>query len=256
MWGIQQARSWEEDENTDIAEGYLVGRRENYRGATGKLISAQPQWFRHRAQLLWTLEGARVGTGAWHFFHCGCLLDWTGLDWAGLGSVQLRGSLEQNTTKGTWEANFKEVWDDAWDKQLLSMCSTHQSPRYVWDLSKKGESAASASVDPHIPIAGVAEWPTSLDHILGFRGSLPHDWRACVPTRKWTCYTHVQLLQRGTATEIPMLNLGCRCEHILHSRFSHWSLPLSPIFPAGISCGGWICTKSASGDHTYNRHSY
>lgn len=170
MWGIQQARSWEEDENTDIAEGYLVGRRENYRGATGKLISAQPQWFRHRAQLLWTLEGARVGTGAWHFFHCGCLLDWTGLDWAGLGSVQLRGSLEQNTTKGTWEANFKEVWDDAWDKQLLSMCSTHQSSRYVWDLSKKGESAASASVDPHIPIAGVAEWPTSLDHILGFVG--------------------------------------------------------------------------------------
>lgn len=180
----------------------------------------------------------------------------TGLDWAGLGSMQLRGSLEQNTTKGTWEANFKEVWDDAWDKQLLSMCSTHQSSRYVWDLSKKGESAASASVDPHIPIAGVAEWPTSLDHILGFRGSLPHDWRACVPTRKWTCYTHVQLLQRGTATEIPMLNLGCRCEHILHSRFSHWSLPLSPIFPAGISCRGWICTKSASGDHTYNRHSY
>lgn len=81
MWGIQQAWFWKEDENTHITEGYLVGRRENYRGVTGKLISAQPQWFRHRARLLWTLEGAKVGTGAWHFFHCGCLLDWTACSW-------------------------------------------------------------------------------------------------------------------------------------------------------------------------------
>lgn len=146
-------------ENTFIAEGYLVGKTENYRGSTGKPVSVQPQRFRHWAQLLWTLEEAKEGTGAWHF-----LLPMS----TGLHAVESK--LKAKYNKGIWETNFKEVWDDAWDKQLLCMCSTHQSFRYIWDLSEKRESAASVSVDPQIPIAGVAEWPSSLDCIQGFVG--------------------------------------------------------------------------------------
>lgn len=170
-----------------LLRGHLVRKAENYGRSIGKLISAQSQRFRHWAQLLWTMEGAKVGTGAWHFFFF--------LQWMPAGLCKL--SAKYN--KGTWETNFKDVWDDAWDKQLLCMCSAHQSSRYIWDLGEKGESAASVSVDPRIPIAGVAEWPS----IQGFAGSLPHDMS---PTRKWACCTHVQLLQMGMDTEIPMLN--------------------------------------------------
>lgn len=71
---------------TDIAEGYLGRKIENYRGSMGKLIlTIQLQPF--QAQLLWSLEAAKVGTGAWHF-----------LLWI-LYCARLRASLKQNTTK-------------------------------------------------------------------------------------------------------------------------------------------------------------
>lgn len=55
-------------------------------------------------------------------------------------------------------------------------------PNSFGDVREKGESAASVSVDPRIPIAGVGDRSGSLDCILGFVGI--HDLHACVPTRK------------------------------------------------------------------------
>lgn len=43
-------------------------------------------------------------------------------------------------------------------------------PDSFGDVREKGESAASVSVDPRIPIAGVGDRSGSLDCILGFVG--------------------------------------------------------------------------------------
>lgn len=58
-------------------------------------------------------------------------------------------------------------------------------------------SAAGASVDPQIPIAGVAEWPTSLDCILGFAGHMTptHEHERVVHMYSW-----LQKYQRSTDT--------------------------------------------------------
>lgn len=123
-------------------------------------------------------------------------------------------------------------------------------PDSFGDVREKGESAASVSVDPRIPIAGVGDRSGSLDCILGFVGI--HDLHACVPTRKWACCTYVQLSQIGIAREMPVLSLGYQCRSIQLMVFFHWSLPLSPIFPHEICFWDQICTKSASEDHTFN----
>lgn len=130
----------------------------------------------------------------------------------------------------------------------------HHNTFGIWE--KKGESAAtySVSVDPQIPIAGVAQWPTSLDCIQGFVG-LYHMTYMHVSSYGNEPFAHLQLLQTGMATEIPVLNLGYQCGHILHNRFIQWTLPLSPIFPAGTYCKRWICTKPVSEDDTFNQHS-
>lgn len=88
-------------------------------------------------------------------------------------------------------------------------------PDSFGDVREKGESAASVSVDPRIPIAGVGDRSGSLDCILGFVGI--HDLHACVPTRKWACCTYVQLSQIGIAREMPVLSLGyqCRCIQLM-----------------------------------------
>lgn len=111
------------------------------------------------------------------------------------------------------------------------MCSTRQSSQCIWDRRKKGQSAAVVSVDPWIPMAGVAQWPSLIVCTV------------CVPTQKCT---HVRLLLN--ATEIQTLELRNRRRH---KWFPHWSVPLAPIFPADI-----CCTKSGSGglyEHSYYR---
>lgn len=139
--------------NRHVAEVYLTGKkRKTTLGFVGKLIRVHPQTVRQQAQTLWTLERAKVGTGAWWFF----------------------------TVDACCTASFKRNITKVHERLILRRCEINgysacvqpvNHPWSIWDLrGKKEESAASLSVDPQIPMAGVAEWPRSVDCTQGFVG--------------------------------------------------------------------------------------